>query len=120
MREDRRFERAVVILGGQWHARCRTSSTYLRLTGSVDAEKADEISRCLEEDAELTDEGETRRGQEAIRHWWEGPATKFQYTVTFGAVAHSAAVAIPYSPAWQATSPVVPPILPTASRSVTV
>lgn len=54
---------------------------YLRLAQTVDAANADALVTCFTADAEITDEGETRRGHAAIKSWWEGPATVYQYTV---------------------------------------
>jgi ketosteroid isomerase-like protein len=56
-------------------------STYLQIAGSVDRADADRIAACFTDDAELTDEGQTRRGRVAIREWWQGPATTYDYTV---------------------------------------
>jgi ketosteroid isomerase-like protein len=55
--------------------------SYLRAAERADAADADEIVACFAEDGEVTDEGETRRGHDAIRQWWQGPATVFAYTV---------------------------------------
>jgi hypothetical protein len=54
---------------------------YLMLARSPNPSDADRIAACFSESAEVTDEGETRRGREAIRQWWQGPATKYQYSV---------------------------------------
>jgi len=38
-------------------------------------------------DAVVVDEGQVRRGTQAIRAWWDGPATAFQYTTEVQGVA---------------------------------
>jgi len=42
---------------------------------------ADAVVACFGEDAQVTDEGRTWRGRAEIRRWWEGPATKYRYTL---------------------------------------
>ena len=54
---------------------------YLVLARSPNPEDAERIAACFSESAEITDEGQTRRGRDAIRQWWQGPATKYQYSV---------------------------------------
>jgi hypothetical protein len=56
-------------------------SNYLQIASSADLADADQIAACLTEDGEVTDEGQTRRGRAAIRQWWQGPATIYDYTV---------------------------------------
>jgi ketosteroid isomerase-like protein len=55
--------------------------TYLQLASAPQASDAGAIADCFTDDAELVDEGRTRRGRAAIREWWQGPATAFEYTV---------------------------------------
>lgn len=54
---------------------------YLTLARSPNPSDAERIAACFSESGEVTDEGETLRGWEAIRQWWRGPATKYQYSV---------------------------------------
>ncbi|HVA21355.1 MAG TPA: nuclear transport factor 2 family protein [Candidatus Micrarchaeia archaeon] len=56
-------------------------TSFLRIASSDDPGDAEAIAACFSEDAEVTDEGETRRGRVAIRQWWRGPATAYRYTV---------------------------------------
>ncbi len=42
---------------------------------------SDAVVACFADDAKVTDEGRTWRGRAEIRRWWEGPATKYRYTV---------------------------------------
>jgi len=56
-------------------------TSFLRMASSDDPADAEAIAACFTEDAEVTDEGETRRGRVAIRQWWRGPATAYRYTV---------------------------------------
>jgi ketosteroid isomerase-like protein len=51
---------------------------YLRAASASDAAA---IISCFTDDAEVTDEGRTWSGHDEIRQWWEGPATKYEYTV---------------------------------------
>ena len=53
----------------------------MELATAPSASDAVAIAACFTEDGEVKDEGETRRGREAIRKWWEGPANAFEYTV---------------------------------------
>jgi len=62
---------------------------YVRIASSDDPADAEAIAACFSEDAEVADEGETRRGRVAIRQWWRGPATAYRYTVEVrGTLAH--------------------------------
>jgi hypothetical protein len=54
---------------------------YLMLARSPKQSDAERVAACFSETGEVTDEGETLRGWEAIRAWWRGPATKYQYSV---------------------------------------
>ncbi len=45
------------------------------------ARDTDAVVACFSDDAQVADEGRTWRGRAAIRRWWEGPATKYRYTV---------------------------------------
>ena len=54
---------------------------YLRIASAADAADADRIVACFTGDAEVLDEDATHHGHDAIRRWWEGPATAFDYTV---------------------------------------
>ena len=54
---------------------------YLQIARSADPADADRIAACFTEDGEVTDEGQTQRGRAAIRQWWQGPATIYDYTV---------------------------------------
>jgi uncharacterized protein (TIGR02246 family) len=56
-------------------------ATYLRLASAPRAADAEAVARCFMDDAELVDEGQTRRGRPAFEEWWRGPATDFNYTV---------------------------------------
>jgi methylated-DNA-protein-cysteine methyltransferase related protein len=51
---------------------------YLR---AADASDVKALVSCFTDDAEVTDEGRTWGGHAEIRRWWNGPATKYQYTV---------------------------------------
>ncbi len=53
----------------------------MELASAPSASDAEDVAACFTEDGEVKDEGETRRGREAIRAWWEGPANAFEYTV---------------------------------------
>jgi len=53
-------------------------AAYLR---AAEARNTDAVVACFTDDAELADEGSTWRGRKEIRRWWEGPATKYRYTV---------------------------------------
>lgn len=53
-------------------------ANYLR---AADAADADALLACFTEDAEVTDEGATRRGHAEIRRWREEVAAKYVYTV---------------------------------------
>jgi len=44
--------------------------------GNIDA-----LLSCFREDAEVTDEGQTYRGRDAIRRWREAATSKYSYTV---------------------------------------
>jgi hypothetical protein len=54
---------------------------YLRLAGSAGTADADAVLACFTDDAEVDDFEEVRIGAEAIRRWWHGPATAYDYTV---------------------------------------
>jgi ketosteroid isomerase-like protein len=54
---------------------------YLRVAGGVNPADADVLVACFTEDAVVMDEGSVRRGHAAVRDWWTGPATAYQYTV---------------------------------------
>jgi ketosteroid isomerase-like protein len=56
-------------------------NTYLQIASSADPADADRIATCFTEDGVVIDEGQTRRGRAAIRQWWQGPATTYDYTV---------------------------------------
>jgi hypothetical protein len=56
-------------------------SRYLEISQAGDPAEASALASCFTQDAQVTDEGETRRGQDAIRKWWEGPANVYDYTV---------------------------------------
>jgi ketosteroid isomerase-like protein len=56
-------------------------ATYVRLSSTPRASDVEAVANCFTDDAELVDEGQTRRGQSAVRDWWQGPATAFDYTV---------------------------------------
>jgi alkylated DNA nucleotide flippase Atl1 len=53
-------------------------STYMR---AAEMRDADAVVACFGENAQVTDEGRAWRGRAEIRRWWEGPATKYRYTV---------------------------------------
>lgn len=53
-------------------------AAYIR---AADARNTDAVVACFADDAQLADEGHTWRGPAEIRRWWEGPATKYRYTV---------------------------------------
>jgi alkylated DNA nucleotide flippase Atl1/ketosteroid isomerase-like protein len=53
-------------------------SAYMR---AAEVRDADAVVACFGENAQVTDEGRTWRGRAEIRRWWEGPATKYRYTV---------------------------------------
>src|SRR5258708_18005415 len=53
-------------------------AAYLR---AADARDTDPVVACFTDDAHVEDEGRTWRGRDEIRRWWEGPATKYRYTV---------------------------------------
>jgi uncharacterized protein (TIGR02246 family) len=55
--------------------------TYLRLASAPQASDAEAVANGFTDDAELVDEGQTRRGRAAVSEWWRGPATAFDYTV---------------------------------------
>ena len=55
--------------------------TYLRLASGPQASDAEAVANCFTDDAELVDEGQTRRGRAAVCDWWRGPATAFDYAV---------------------------------------
>jgi SnoaL-like domain len=52
---------------------------YFELAARSDVEG---IFALFTDDATLTDEGETRRGSDAIRAWQNGPAARYEYTTT--------------------------------------
>jgi methylated-DNA-protein-cysteine methyltransferase related protein len=52
-------------------------AAYMR---SAEARDSDAVVACFTAQATVTDEGLTWRGRAEIRHWWEGPATKYRYT----------------------------------------
>jgi hypothetical protein len=56
-------------------------SEYLRLAGSPRTADADAVLACFTDDAEVHDFEDVRIGAEAIRQWWQGPATAYDYTV---------------------------------------
>jgi ketosteroid isomerase-like protein len=56
-------------------------SRYLEVAGATDRADAEALVACFTEDAQVTDEGKTRRGHAAIWDWWVGPATAYNYTV---------------------------------------
>ena len=56
-------------------------ATYLRLAAARPRSDADAIAACFADDAELLDEAQTRRERDAVREWWRGTATAFEYTV---------------------------------------
>ncbi len=53
-------------------------AAYMRAAGALDT---DAVVDCFTDGAEVVDEGRTWRGRAEIRRWWEGPATKYRYTV---------------------------------------
>jgi alkylated DNA nucleotide flippase Atl1/ketosteroid isomerase-like protein len=53
-------------------------AAYLRAT---DGRDSDAVVACFARDAQVADEGRTWRGRSEIRRWWEGPASKYRYTV---------------------------------------
>jgi len=53
-------------------------AAYLRATAALDT---DAVVASFTTDAQLTDEGRTWLGRREIRRWWQGPATKYRYTV---------------------------------------
>jgi alkylated DNA nucleotide flippase Atl1 len=53
-------------------------SAYMR---AAEVRDADAVVACFGENAQVTDEGRTWRARAEIRRWWEGPATKYRYTV---------------------------------------
>jgi methylated-DNA-protein-cysteine methyltransferase related protein len=53
-------------------------AAYMRAAAAFDA---DAVVASFTTDAQLMDEGRTWRGRREIRRWWQGPATKFRYTV---------------------------------------
>jgi hypothetical protein len=69
---------------GVWRVRVELPDIidqYLILARTPNPSDAEEIAACFSESGGVTDEGETLRGREAIRQWWRGPATKYQYSV---------------------------------------
>jgi len=48
---------------------------------AASARDTDAVVACFADGAQLVDEGHTWRGRAEIRRWWEGPATKYRYTV---------------------------------------
>jgi len=54
---------------------------YLRLAGSARTTGVDAVLACFTDDAEVDDFEDVRIGAEAIRLWWQGPATAYNYTV---------------------------------------
>ncbi|HEX9529667.1 MAG TPA: nuclear transport factor 2 family protein [Acidimicrobiales bacterium] len=54
---------------------------YLGLAGSPRSADADAVLACFTDDAEVDDFEDVRIGAEAIRRWWQGPATAYDYTV---------------------------------------
>jgi ketosteroid isomerase-like protein len=74
--------RAQIVDDGACHDE-RVARAHQEIHGARDRSQrdAEAIAACFTEDAEVKDEGETRRGRDAIRRWWEGPANAFQYTV---------------------------------------
>jgi ketosteroid isomerase-like protein len=53
----------------------------LGLAAAPSATDAEVIAARFTKDAEVKDEGDTRRGRGAIHKWWEGPANTFEYAV---------------------------------------
>jgi methylated-DNA-protein-cysteine methyltransferase related protein len=53
-------------------------AAYLRAAAALDA---DAVVASFTTNAQLTDDGRTWRGRKEIRRWWQGPATRFRYTV---------------------------------------
>jgi hypothetical protein len=54
---------------------------YLWLARSPRTADADAVLACFTDDAEVDDFDDVRIGAEAIRRWWQGPATAYEYTV---------------------------------------
>jgi hypothetical protein len=54
---------------------------YLRLAGSARTAGVDAVLACFTDDAEVDDFEDVRIGAEAIRRWWQGPATAYDYHV---------------------------------------
>lgn len=54
---------------------------YLRLAASATTADADAVLACFTDDAEVDDFEDIRLGAEAIRRWWQGPATAYEYTL---------------------------------------
>jgi ketosteroid isomerase-like protein len=53
-------------------------AAYLRAASARDTEA---VVACFARDAQVADEGSTWRGRSEIHRWWEGPASKYRYTV---------------------------------------
>ena len=54
---------------------------YLQIASAADGADADRIAACFTEDGQVTDVDEAIRGTAAIREWWQGPATRFRYSM---------------------------------------
>jgi len=54
---------------------------YLQIASASDGADADRIAACFTEDGQVTDVDEAIRGTAAIRQWWQGPATRFRYSM---------------------------------------
>jgi hypothetical protein len=54
---------------------------YLRLAGSARTAGVDAVLACFTDDAEVDDFEDVRIGAEAIRRWWQGPATAYEYHI---------------------------------------
>jgi hypothetical protein len=54
---------------------------YLRLAGSPRTAGVDAVLACFTDDAEVDDVEDVCIGVEAIRRWWQGPATAYDYTI---------------------------------------
>ncbi len=53
-------------------------AAYMR---AADARDTDAVVACFTDGAQVSDEGRTWSGRAEVRRWWEGPATKYRYTV---------------------------------------
>jgi SnoaL-like domain len=54
---------------------------YLRLAGSARTADVDAMLACFADDVEVDDFDDVRIGAAAIRQWWHGPATAYDYTL---------------------------------------